>query len=68
MDFKKFVIYVQKYNNKNLWIHCAANMRVSAFTYKFRRDILNIKHEKIIHDMEAIWKPNETWSSFLTHN
>ena len=65
LDFEKFVFNIQKHNNKKLWVHCAANMRVSAFVYKYRRDILKLEHNNIIQDMEAIWTPNKIWSSFL---
>ena len=64
-DFEKFVSIIKKYKSKKLFVHCAANMRVSAFTYKYRRDILNLKHNEIIKDLEKIWKPNKVWKSFL---
>tara|TARA_B100001989_G_C24535941_1_gene464402 strand:- start:1325 stop:1816 length:492 start_codon:yes stop_codon:yes gene_type:complete len=64
-DFEKFVSIIKKYKNKKLFVHCAANMRVSAFTYRYRRDILNLEHNEIIKDLEKIWKPNKVWKSFL---
>ena len=64
-DFKKFVLNIEKYKNEKIWVHCAANMRVSAFTYKYRRDILNLDHDEIIDDLKAIWIPNKVWKSFL---
>ena len=39
-DFLKFVKKLNENKDKKIWIHCAANMRVSAFVYKYRRDIL----------------------------
>tara|TARA_A100000164_G_C21914217_1_gene777348 strand:- start:1456 stop:1914 length:459 start_codon:yes stop_codon:yes gene_type:complete len=64
-DFNKFVLNIEKYKNKKMWVHCEANMRVSAFTYKYRKDILKLSKKDIINDLEAIWIPNKTWSSFL---
>ena len=64
-DFKEFVSNLEKNKNKKIWIHCAANKRVSAFVYKYRRDILKLSHDEIIGDMEAIWTPNKIWNSFL---
>tara|TARA_B100001094_G_C17835465_1_gene625304 strand:+ start:228 stop:719 length:492 start_codon:yes stop_codon:yes gene_type:complete len=64
-DFKKFVSAINNFNGKKIWIHCAANMRVSAFIYKYRRDILKLEHNEIISDLERIWVPNEAWNSFL---
>ena len=65
-DFEKFVTYIERYQEKKIWVHCAANMRVSAFVYKYRRDILNLPHQEIVEDMETIWTPNKTWSTFLS--
>ena len=64
-DFAEFVSNVQKHRDKKLWVHCAANMRVSAFVYKYRRDILNLDHNEIFSDMKVIWSPNDVWNSFL---
>ena len=64
-DFKKFVLTIQKYFNKKTFIHCQANFRVSAFCYKYRKDILKQEHKKIIKDLNAVWFPNKTWKSFL---
>ena len=64
-DFKKFVLNIKKYKDERIWVHCVANMRVSAFTYKYRRDILKFPHKDIISDLETIWIPNKVWNSFL---
>ena len=64
-DFAEFVSNVEKHENKKLWVHCAANMRVSAFVYKYRREILKLSHDEIIGDVQAIWTPNAVWNSFM---
>ena len=64
-EFAEFVSNVQKHKNKKLWVHCAANMRVSAFVYKYRREILKLPHDEIIGDVQAIWTPNAVWNSFM---
>jgi len=40
-------------------------MRVSAFVYKYRRDILKLSHDEIIGDVQVIWTPNAVWNSFM---
>ena len=65
MNFKKFVSNLEDNKNKKIWVHCAANIRVSAFVYKYRKDVLKLPHEQIIGDMESIWTPNKIWNSFL---
>ena len=43
-------------------------MRVSAFVYKYRRDVLGLEDSQIIEDMKLIWSPNRIWNSFLNKN
>jgi protein tyrosine phosphatase (PTP) superfamily phosphohydrolase (DUF442 family) len=64
-NFDEFVAQVQKFKNEKIWIHCAANMRVSAFVYKYRREILNLPHNEIVDDLKTVWIPNKNWRSFL---
>ena len=64
-NFDEFVAQVLKFKNEKIWIHCAANMRVSAFVYKYRREILNLPHNEIVDDLKTVWIPNKNWRSFL---
>ena len=64
-DFKKFVKYIKLNHKQKIWIHCAANMRVSAFMYKYRKEVLKMDHNKIIKDLHVFWRPNKTWKTFL---
>lgn len=64
-DFNKFVAALEQNKHKKIWVHCAANMRVSAFVFKYRRDILGLSQKNIERDLKAIWIPNKTWGSFL---
>lgn len=64
-DFNKFVAALEQNKHKKIWVHCAANMRVSAFVFKYRRDILGLSQKNIERDLRAVWIPNKTWGSFL---
>ena len=64
-DFNKFVAALEQNKHNKIWVHCAANMRVSAFVFKYRRDVLGQSPKNIEEDLEAIWVPNKTWGSFL---
>ena len=64
-DFNEFVVALEQNKDKKIWVHCAANMRVSAFVFKYRRDVLGQSPKNIEEDLEAIWVPNKTWGSFL---
>ena len=67
-DFLLFVKKLNENKDKKIWIHCAANMRVSAFVYKYRRDVLGLEDKQVIKDMELIWFPNRIWNAFLNNN
>ena len=64
-DFNKFVAALEQSKHKKIWVHCAANMRVSAFVFKYRRDVLGLSQKNIERDLKAIWIPNKAWSFFL---
>lgn len=48
-----------------LWVHCALNMRVSAFVYLFRRLRLNESDTEARRVMDLVWTPDEVWSTFI---
>lgn len=64
-DFEKFVDIVEHHAYSDLWVHCAANMRVSAFVYRYRVFVLNHKRIDAIKDLNEIWKPFGVWKQFL---
>jgi protein tyrosine phosphatase (PTP) superfamily phosphohydrolase (DUF442 family) len=64
-DFNKFVAALEENKHKKIWVHCAANMRVSAFVFKYRRDVLGLSQKNIERDLKAIWIPNKAWSFFI---
>jgi len=64
-DFEKFVDVMGNLESSKIWVHCAANMRVSAFMYRYRRDILGESEDVAAKDMAKIWKPFGPWTSFV---
>lgn len=50
---------------KKVWVHCAMNMRVSAFIYLYRKLRLNEDETSANYPMRHIWQPNEVWRSFI---
>ena len=51
--------------NRRIWLHCAANMRVTAFLGLFRVLRQNWKKELAFDLMHGVWKPNKTWADFI---
>ena len=62
-DFQQFLTSIE--NRKDVWVHCAANMRVSAFTYRYRTQVLAENEEAAKADLQKIWEPVGVWSEFI---
>jgi protein tyrosine phosphatase (PTP) superfamily phosphohydrolase (DUF442 family) len=50
---------------RKVWVHCAKNMRVSAFIYLYRKLCLSESEDAAVHPMREVWVPNETWQAFI---
>lgn len=64
-DFAKFVETMKGLSGTGVWVHCAANMRVSAFVYRYRREVLGEADDMALNDLHKIWKPFGIWKSFV---
>ena len=64
-DFNSFVMAMKKHQGKKIFVHCAMNMRVSAFIYLYRVLHDNFHKEKAKESMEKIWKPSGNWAEFI---
>lgn len=64
-DFDRFCEAMEAARGAPVWVHCAANMRVSAFVYRYRRDVLRENSEAAARDMEKIWEPFGVWKAFV---
>lgn len=48
-----------------LWVHCALNMRVSAFVYLYRRLRLGEDDAAARRVMDQVWTPDAVWSAYI---
>ena len=64
-EFKYFCQIVTEHQHKKIFIHCAANLRVSAFMYLYRQIYQGISQKEAVIDLEKIWKPNPTWQQLI---
>lgn len=62
-DFQSFVDTVDQ--QQDVWVHCAANMRVSAFTYRYRTQVLGESTARAEGDLRKIWEPLGVWADFI---
>lgn len=50
---------------RRLWVHCAINMRVSAFIYLYRRIILGEGEQAAAFPLREVWQPDAVWQAFI---
>ncbi len=64
-DLEAFFEAMQRLEGKTLFIHCARNMRVSAFMYLYR--VLKLGEDQLacLNDLRRIWEPNPVWQAFI---
>jgi protein tyrosine phosphatase (PTP) superfamily phosphohydrolase (DUF442 family) len=64
-DFQYFCQMMDAFGSRPLFVHCAANMRVSAFVFLYRVLRHRVAVAEAERDMHAVWHPDETWSCFI---
>lgn len=64
-DFQAFCRLMDAFNDRRVFVHCAANMRVSAFVFLYRVLRQGVSIPEAERDLLAIWQPDEVWSRFI---
>jgi len=64
-DFQAFCHMMKAFDDRPVFVHCAANMRVSAFVFLYRVLRQRIARSEAERDLHAIWQPDEVWSRFI---
>jgi len=64
-DFRTFCRVMEAFDERRVFVHCAANMRVSAFMFLYRVLYQGIAVAEAERDLHAIWEPDEVWSRFI---
>lgn len=64
-DFDAFCASLETNRERRLFVHCAANMRVSAFLYLYRTTRLRVPALVAAADLHRIWRPNQVWQAFI---
>ena len=53
--------------SKKVFVHCALNMRVSAFVYLFRVIWQGVTPADAKEQLHQIWEPDGVWRDFIEH-
>ena len=64
-DLESFFAVMEAHQAKHVYVHCAANMRVSTFVALYRILRLGWERDVAFRDVYKIWTPNERWQSFI---
>ena len=64
-DFSAFAAAMQQSQHRQVWVHCAANMRVTAFLGLYRVLHENWQEQEAFQLMHQLWQPDEVWSAFI---
>ncbi|MCH8543930.1 MAG: protein tyrosine phosphatase family protein [Alcanivorax sp.] len=64
-DFRRFCDAMAARGEGSVLVHCAANMRVSAFMYRYRCEVLSEPPARARRDLHRIWRPQGVWRDFI---
>jgi protein tyrosine phosphatase (PTP) superfamily phosphohydrolase (DUF442 family) len=64
-DFQAFARVMDAFGDRPVFVHCAVNMRVSAFVFLYRVLQKNVSRAEAERDLQAIWQPDEVWARFI---
>jgi len=64
-DLLCFFAAMDAHRQHKIWVHCAANIRVSVFLGLYRVVRQGWAPERAFALMHGLWQPNEVWSAFI---
>jgi protein tyrosine phosphatase (PTP) superfamily phosphohydrolase (DUF442 family) len=64
-DLDRFFDVMQLSRGKKVFVHCAANYRVSSFVALYGETTLGWSTEEADAHIRRVWTPNDTWSNFI---
>ena len=64
-DLALFFDAMDRSKGHRVWVHCAANMRVTAFLGLYWRLREGWPDDRAFALMRDVWQPNQIWSSFI---
>lgn len=64
-DLLAFFAAMEAHAHEKLWVHCAANYRVTAFLGLYRAIRQGWPTDRAFALMQGMWEPNEVWASFI---
>ena len=64
-DFGAFCRVMGAFDDRRVFVHCAANKRVAAFVFLYRVLHQRLPRIEAERELYAVWQPDEVWSHFI---
>ena len=64
-DLQRFYDVMDASRPKKVFVHCAANYRVSSFVALYNEQRLGWSSERADAHIRKVWEPNDTWARFI---
>jgi len=64
-DLARFFDVMEASRDKKVFVHCAANYRVSSFVALYGQAKLGWSASEADAHIRRVWEPNETWAAFI---
>lgn len=64
-DLEQFFQAMDMLKDKKVFVHCAANYRVSSFVSLYGQARLGWDSARAESHIQKLWQPNETWRNFI---
>jgi len=64
-DFHRFTAAMKGLAGETVHVHCIANLRVTAFVYRYERERLGVEDQKARLMLESVWRPGGVWAAFI---
>lgn len=64
-DFERFCAIMDETKDEKVHVHCIANLRVTAFLYRYWRDVLSVGEQDARALMDTVWQPGGVWARFI---
>ena len=64
-DLLEFCEAMDAHRERHVLVHCAANLRVTAFLGLYRVIKLGWPEESAFELMRSVWEPDEVWKAFI---
>ena len=64
-QFTQFAAVLKANGDRGVWVHCAKNMRASAFVYLYRRIVRGDDEQAASFPMREVWTPDGVWRALI---